>query len=171
MTMKWKHECNSPDSVISIPCENSLSWTSTIFEESTRAKFWVCNVYIYQILSFFKSSEVQGKVPSGFRINWTGPLFPNSQEELAISISVFLLLILKCFLEYDVANPWHSTAWHSHVHLVVCFFAMGTGKRCPRLCSLFSLCHPVSLLRLESESSSARAHCISRAEGLLTLLL
>lgn len=87
---------------------------------------------------------------------------------------MFLLLILKHFLECGVANPWHSTAWPSQAPLVVCSFPVGSGQRLPHLCGLFSLCHPDSLFKLEPESSSARkdrAHCISKAEALLALLL
>lgn len=137
MTMKRKHECNSPDCVsykqlelskrivpthtkvykcISHFCQGefsiipmvescpmslannisnlntlwkqSLSWTLTVYEECTRAKFWVCNVYIHQVLSFLKSSEVQGKLPSDFRTNCSGTLFPNSQEEWRVVLPV-----------------------------------------------------------------------------------
>ena len=136
MTMKRKHECNSPDYVsykqlelservvpkhtkiyksishfcqgefsiipmvnlvkslwqtifpISTPYENSLSWTLTIFEECMRANSWVCDIYTHQVLSFLKSSEVQGKLPSDFRTNCTGTLFPNSQEERWVALPV-----------------------------------------------------------------------------------
>lgn len=117
---------------VSIPCENRVRAELSQYLREAQDLNSEFAMLIYT--KYFRFLKVQGKVPSDFRTNWTGTLFPNSQEEQPIS--GFLVLILKCFLEYDVAYPWHSTAWHSYAPLVVCFFPMGTGKRLPQLCSL-----------------------------------
>lgn len=107
-------------------------------------------------------------------------LLPNSPEEwwvaLWVNIGYFCVPApqSKMFLQRPCSWPGHSTAQHAQAPLAVCSFPVGSGHRLPCCWGLFSLCHPASLLKPESKSSSTRkdrAQCISKAKALLAVLL